>query len=76
MAKPTEEEVAAARAVLAAADTTSDKPRKALVDLVASAEFGTVDAAMKKAQVLNPADVDLSYAIAMFDRLRSKYQVT
>lgn len=71
MAKPTEAEIAEARAVLAAAAAPkADAAGKAMLALVTMPEFAAVEAAMRKAQALNAANVDLSYAISMMDRLR------
>lgn len=71
MAKPSEADIAAARAVLAAAATTgADAATKAMVELVTMPEFAKVEAAMRKAQSLNPANIDLSYTVGMLDRLR------
>lgn len=74
MPKPTAEDVAKARATIAAAETAdSDPGKKALVALVSMKEFAAVDEVMRKAQALNPANIDLSYAISMIDRLRSAH---
>lgn len=74
-AKPTEEEINAARALLRRAAPAEDAPIEAMRDLVAMPEFATVDAAMIEAQRLNPANTALSYAISMFNQMKTTFTV-
>lgn len=72
--QPTAEEIAAARDVLArAAVNDADAPRAALIELVTMEEFGPVVDAMRNAQTLNPANVDVSYTLSMLERLRASH---
>ena len=69
--QPTAEQIADARATLALAATKgADAPRAALIALVTMPELTPVLVALRKAQTLNPADADVSYTIAMIERLR------
>lgn len=71
---PTAKEIAAARETLRKAEAlTADAPRQAMLDLVALPEFATTEAAMIKAQGLNPANTELSYAISMFNRMKTQF---
>lgn len=74
-AKPTDEEITAARALLRRAAPAEDAPLEAMRDLVAMPEFAAVDAAMIEAQRLNPANTALSYAISMFNQMKTSFTV-
>lgn len=70
--QPTAEEIADARALIArAALKDADAPRAALIDLVTMSEFDAVLEATRKAQTLNPANVDVGYVLSMLERLRA-----
>jgi hypothetical protein len=73
---PTDTQIKNARDVLARAalaEAGDDAPRAAMIELISMKEFGKVDEAARAAQRLNPADVELSYAISMLDRIRARY---
>ena len=74
-AKPTDEEINAARALLRRAAPAEDAAIEAMRDLVAMPEFATVETAMLEAQRLNPANTELSYAISMINRMKTTYTI-
>ena len=74
-AKPTDEEINAARALLRRAAPAEDAPLEAMRDLVAMPEFAIVETAMIDAQRLNPAQTALSYAISMFNQMKTNFTI-
>lgn len=67
---PTPEAIAAAQEVLAKAKmSTANDAQKALIQLVGSKAFVDCYTAMIGAQVLNPGNTELNYAISMMTRL-------
>jgi len=71
---PTEDQVAAAKAVLArAAIAGADAPRAALIGLVTMPEYGKVADAAREALMLSPGNVELGYVLSMMERLRATH---
>lgn len=69
---PTDKQIADAQATLARLAATSD-PKKVMTDLMAMPEMAKVREAMLRAQIVMPAQQELSYAISMLARLADRY---
>jgi hypothetical protein len=71
---PTDDQVAAAKALLArAAAAQADAPKAALIALVTMPELPPVLDALRTARDLNPADNYVGYAITMLEQLRATH---
>lgn len=75
--QPTDKALAAARKVLeqaALANAEKGSQNEAMLQLVASKEFKTVQEKLQSALVLDHANTDLSYTVSMFARIAAKYR--
>ena len=74
---PTDDEVAAAQAIIAKAKLASvSDAEKAMIQLVGMKAYSDCYAAMTAAQTLNPGNTELNYAISMMHRLSQTHTPT
>lgn len=73
-ALPTDEELAAAREMLArAASAKAEGTQAAYIALVTMPEFGAVIDAARNVQTQNPGDVEVGYIVSMMERVRASH---